>query len=91
MNDPKTLEISQRGKAVAQITMSRPDVFNAFDETMIGELDAAFDQLINDAGVRVIVLLKGRQGTTSPGAEMAPLDLEVVTSSICSIFEWSCS
>ncbi|MDH3632734.1 MAG: enoyl-CoA hydratase-related protein [Gammaproteobacteria bacterium] len=56
MNDPKTLEIRQRSKAVTQITMSRPDIFNAFDETMIGELDAVFEQLINDAEVRIIVL-----------------------------------
>jgi methylglutaconyl-CoA hydratase len=69
MNDLKTLEISQRGNGVAQITMSRPDVFNAFDETMIGELDAAFDQLINDAGVRVIVLA-GAGKHFSAGADL---------------------
>jgi methylglutaconyl-CoA hydratase len=69
MNDLKTLEISQRGNGVAQITMSRPDVFNAFDETMIGELDVAFDQLINDAGVRVIVLA-GAGKHFSAGADL---------------------
>ncbi|MDH3537330.1 MAG: enoyl-CoA hydratase-related protein [Gammaproteobacteria bacterium] len=52
----KTLEISQRSAGVAQVTMSRPDVFNAFDEAMIGELDAAFDELIGNDEVRVIVL-----------------------------------
>ena len=36
--------------------MSRPAVFNAFDEAMIAELDAAFAQLGEDADVRVIVL-----------------------------------
>ena len=56
MSDPKTLKISQRGGGVAQITMSRPEVFNAFDEVMIGELDKAFDELIDDDNVRVIVL-----------------------------------
>lgn len=69
MNNPKTLEISQRSKAVAQITMSRPDIFNAFDETMIGELDAAFDQLINDAEVRIIVLA-GAGKHFSAGADL---------------------
>ncbi len=69
MNDPKTLEITPRGNAVAQITMSRPDVFNAFDEVMIGELDAAFEQLINDAGVRVIVLA-GAGKHFSAGADL---------------------
>lgn len=69
MNDPKTLEIIQRSKAVAQITMSRPDIFNAFDETMIGELDAAFEQLINDAEVRIIVLA-GAGKHFSAGADL---------------------
>lgn len=50
------LEIRERAAGVAQITMSRPEVFNAFDEIMIGELDNAFDALIGDDGVRVIVL-----------------------------------
>lgn len=50
------LSISQRGPGVAQVTMSRPAVFNAFDEAMIGELDAAFARLSDDAEVRVIVL-----------------------------------
>ncbi len=36
--------------------MARPDVFNAFDEAMIGELDTAFAQLQADDTVRVIVL-----------------------------------
>jgi methylglutaconyl-CoA hydratase len=36
--------------------MSRPEVFNAFDEVMIGQLDHAFDELINDDSVRVIIL-----------------------------------
>ncbi len=56
MNDPKTLKIHQRSTGVAQITMSRADVFNAFDEAMIAELDAAFADLVADDQVRVIVL-----------------------------------
>ena len=56
MSDRKTLEISKRCAGVAQITMSRADVFNAFDEIMIGELDSAFDELSDDGSVRVIVL-----------------------------------
>jgi methylglutaconyl-CoA hydratase len=56
MSDYSSLVISERAEAVAQITMSRPEVFNAFDETMIAELDSAFDELINDTKVRVIVL-----------------------------------
>ena len=56
MTDQTTLKTSQRSAAVVQITMSRPEVFNAFDEVMIGELDKAFDDLIADDSVRVIVL-----------------------------------
>lgn len=51
-----TLEISTRSKGVAQISMSRPDVFNAFDALMIAELGEAFTQLAADNKVRVIVL-----------------------------------
>jgi methylglutaconyl-CoA hydratase len=51
-----TLTIHQRAAGVAQVTMARPEVFNAFDEAMIAELDSAFTQLADDASVRVIVL-----------------------------------
>jgi methylglutaconyl-CoA hydratase len=56
MSDFQSLRVSRRTAGVAQVTMSRPSVFNAFDEAMIGELDAAFAQLAEDASVRVIVL-----------------------------------
>ena len=51
-----SLTITTRSPGVAQITMSRPAVFNAFDETMIGELDAAFAALADNKSVRVVVL-----------------------------------
>ncbi|TXH72389.1 MAG: enoyl-CoA hydratase/isomerase family protein [Thiothrix sp.] len=56
MSDFTTINISTRAAGVAQVTMARPNVFNAFDETMVGELDTAFSQLIDDPAVRVIVL-----------------------------------
>jgi len=64
-----TLGIEPRQPGVAQITMSRPDVFNAFDAAMIAELDAAFDQLIADDSVRVI-LLAGAGKHFSAGADL---------------------
>jgi methylglutaconyl-CoA hydratase len=64
-----TLNISTRTPGVAQITMSRPAVFNAFDELMIGEIDAAFAALIEDASVRVIVLA-GEGKHFSAGADL---------------------
>jgi len=51
-----TLVVSTRAPGVAQVTMVRAAVFNAFDDVMIGELDAAFAALEADAAVRVIVL-----------------------------------
>lgn len=56
-------------RGVAHVQMNRPDVFNAFNETMIGELDAAFAALANDAAVRVIVL-SGAGRAFSAGADI---------------------
>jgi methylglutaconyl-CoA hydratase len=56
MTTYSTLTLHQRAPGVAQVTMSRPVVFNAFDETMIAELDAVFTELAEDASVRVVVL-----------------------------------
>jgi methylglutaconyl-CoA hydratase len=64
-----TLNITQRTPGVAQVTMSRPAVHNAFDETMIGELDAAFAALEARADVRVIVLA-GAGRHFSAGADL---------------------
>jgi methylglutaconyl-CoA hydratase len=64
-----TLQITQRSPGVAQVTMSRPAVFNAFDEAMIGELDAAFADLSTDPNVRVIVLA-GAGRHFSAGADL---------------------
>ncbi len=63
------LAITARAPGVAQVTMSRPAVFNAFDEAMIAELDAAFARLQADASVRVIVLA-GEGRHFSAGADL---------------------
>jgi methylglutaconyl-CoA hydratase len=65
----ETLQIGTRRPGVAQVTMARPAVFNAFDEAMIGELDAAFAQLMADNTVRVIVLA-GEGKHFSAGADL---------------------
>jgi len=65
----KTLKITRSAAGVAQVTMARPEVFNAFDEVMIGELDAAFAQLGADDAVRVIVLA-GEGKAFSAGADL---------------------
>jgi methylglutaconyl-CoA hydratase len=63
------LTITQRRPGVAQVTMARPAIFNAFDEAMIAELDAAFLQLSEDPQVRVIVLA-GEGKHFSAGADL---------------------
>jgi len=65
----KTLSITRRAPGVAQVTMSRAAVSNAFDEAMIAELDAAFAALIDDTEVRVIVLA-GEGKHFSAGADL---------------------
>jgi methylglutaconyl-CoA hydratase len=62
-----TLEVSSG--PVARVRMNRPQVFNAFDEAMIGELDAAFAHLADDDQVRVIVL-EGAGKAFSAGADL---------------------
>ncbi len=69
VNPYETLSPTTRAPGVAQITMSRPAVFNAFDEAMIGELDAVFAQVIADDSVRVIVLA-GEGRHFSAGADL---------------------
>ena len=69
MSAYQTLSLTTRAPGVAQITMSRPAVFNAFDEAMLGELDAAFAQVIADDSVRVIVLA-GEGRHFSAGADL---------------------
>lgn len=69
MSDFQSLKISHRSAGVAQVTMARPAVFNAFDEAMIGELDAAFAALVSDDTVRVIVLA-GEGKHFSAGADL---------------------
>ncbi len=64
-----TLKLGIRSPGVAQVTMARPAVFNALDEAMIAELEAAFAQLIADDSVRVIVLA-GEGKHFSAGADL---------------------
>lgn len=66
---PQTLKIHRPAPGVAQVTMARPAVFNAFDELMIGELDEAFAALEADDAVRAIVLA-GEGKHFSAGADL---------------------
>jgi methylglutaconyl-CoA hydratase len=51
-----TVRVERRDGGAAVITLARPEVHNAFNEVMIGELTAALRELGADAGVRAVVL-----------------------------------
>jgi len=58
-----------RDGPVATVTLNRPDVHNAFNEQVIAQLKAAFDELASATSVRVIVL--GGEGKSfSAGADL---------------------
>jgi 2-(1,2-epoxy-1,2-dihydrophenyl)acetyl-CoA isomerase len=55
MSDYKALLYSKEN-GIATITLNRPDVFNAFDDTQSYELQDALKQVTRDKEVRVVVL-----------------------------------
>ena len=64
----QALEIELTGP-VATIWMNRPDLHNAFDETLIAEITAACIALDRDDDVRVVIL-GGRGKSFSAGADL---------------------
>jgi methylglutaconyl-CoA hydratase len=67
MNHP-TLKLEHRG-AAAWVWMNRPELHNAFDETLIAELTTTFVALDDDPAVRAIVLA-GEGRSFSAGADL---------------------
>ena len=63
-----TIEI-QAGQGAAVLWLNRPEVRNAFNETMIAELTAAFGELEADRAVRAVVLA-GRGKVFCAGADL---------------------
>ncbi|HEU5102707.1 MAG TPA: enoyl-CoA hydratase-related protein [Roseiflexaceae bacterium] len=63
-----SIELSRAGR-IATVTLARPDVHNAFDATMIGELRDCFTALASDGSVRVVVLT-GAGGSFCAGADL---------------------
>lgn len=51
-----TIRIERPGAAVTRVTLARPEIRNAFDDTTIAELTQAFRALDADDTVRVVVL-----------------------------------
>lgn len=60
--------IDDRG--VATLTMNRPELHNAFDDTLISSLTAALRELEADPGVR-LVILSGSGRSFSAGADLS--------------------
>jgi methylglutaconyl-CoA hydratase len=60
----------ERSGAKATLFLNRPERHNAFDDSLIGELDAALAELAAEPAVR-IVLLAGKGKSFSAGADLA--------------------
>ena len=56
MTDYTTLLTETDPRGIAIITLNRPDVHNAFDDVMIGELTHAFNACSADSAVRTVII-----------------------------------
>ena len=68
MTTLSTLRLEQQS-GIAQVSLARPDVHNAFDDALIAELTATLETLDRDPGVRVVVLT-GSGTSFSAGADL---------------------
>lgn len=65
---PLSLQV-ESSAPVARLRLSRPEVHNAFDAALVGELTAALDRLAQDDRIRVVVL-EGAGPSFSAGADL---------------------
>jgi methylglutaconyl-CoA hydratase len=65
----ETVLVEVDGRGVATVTLHRPEVKNAFNPTLIGELSAVAEDLAADPAVRVVVLT-GSGDAFSAGADL---------------------
>ncbi|MCF6300138.1 MAG: enoyl-CoA hydratase-related protein [Proteobacteria bacterium] len=66
----KTINLKyDKSTGVSRVTMSRPDVHNAFNEDMIRELTECFESLNNDSKTKIIVL-QSTGSSFSAGADV---------------------
>ncbi len=69
----EAIEVDRDGSgAVATVTMHRPEALNAITPTMLAELNVAFDHLVADDTVRVVVLT-GAGRAFSAGVDLKAL------------------
>jgi methylglutaconyl-CoA hydratase len=59
-----------RSRSHATLTLNRPQIHNAFDDTLVTEFTAALESLANDAGIRALIVT-GAGGTFSAGADLS--------------------
>jgi len=64
------LDVTTRDDGVLHVRLDRPEVHNAFNETLIAELHATFTNAAGEASVRA-VLLTGNGPSFSAGADIA--------------------
>jgi methylglutaconyl-CoA hydratase len=69
MGMESTIRVERAARGVATVTMDRPEVRNAFNERLIGDLRAAAEALGADPEVRVVVLT-GAGTVFSAGADL---------------------
>jgi len=69
MNDTPVILSSIDGRGVATISLNRPEIHNAFDDHLIGELVMTFNAIANDPNVRLVVLC-GQGKSFSAGADI---------------------
>src|SRR5689334_7264212 len=65
-----TLEIVRRSAHVAEVWLNRPDVRNAFNQSVIAELRDAFERFAADSALRAVVL-GGRGKAFCAGADLS--------------------
>jgi len=61
----ETTVIYSRNEAVANITLNRPELYNALNDTLCAALQEALKKAANDEGVRVVVLTGAGKGFCS--------------------------
>lgn len=64
----QTIEYARAGNIV-RIIFNRPEVHNAFNSLMISELDVAFEKVMKDPSIRIVVL-SGRGKSFCAGADI---------------------
>jgi len=72
MSTHETILVARDG-AVATITLNRPDKLNALNETLLGELSAAFGELEDDASIQAVILTGAGDKAFAAGADIGAM------------------